>query len=56
MHVPAVHDAQQRVTRAPLGVSRLPTLLIVDANGMVRHRIDEPTERDYDRLAELTKL
>jgi hypothetical protein len=56
LHVPAVHDAGQSVTRAPLAVSRLPTLLIVDADGMVRRRIDEPTERDYDRLADLTKF
>lgn len=56
LHVPAVHDAQQSVTRAPLGVSQLPTLLIVDADGMVRRRIDEPSERDYDRLDELTKF
>lgn len=56
LHVPAAHDATQSVTRAPLGISRLPTLLIVDTDGVVRRRIDEPTERDYDRLDELTKL
>ena len=56
LRVPAVHDATQSVTRAPLGISRLPTLLIVDREGVVRRRIDEPTERDYDRLEELTKL
>ncbi len=56
LRVPAAHDASQSVTRAPLGISRLPTLLIVDPDGVVRRRIDEPTERDYDRLEELTKL
>jgi thiol-disulfide isomerase/thioredoxin len=56
LRVPAVQDAKQSVTRAPLGISRLPTLLVVDADGIVRQRIEEPTERDYDRLDELTKL
>lgn len=56
LRVPAAHDGTQTVTRAPLGITRLPTLLIVDADGIVRRRIDEPTERDYDRLEELTKL
>jgi thiol-disulfide isomerase/thioredoxin len=56
LRVPAAHDANQSVTRAPLGITRLPTLLVVDRDGIVRRRIDEPTERDYDRLEELTKL
>lgn len=48
--VTVAQDAEQTLTRAPVGVSRLPTLLIVDANGVIRQRIEEPSERDYDHL------
>lgn len=50
--VPIVQDAEQAVTR-PLGVDRLPTVLLVDADGTVRYRIEEPSERDYDDLGAL---
>ena len=51
--VPIAHDAEQVVTRAPLHIARLPAVLIVDADGTIRHRLEEPTERDYDRLGDL---
>jgi thiol-disulfide isomerase/thioredoxin len=51
--IPVAHDAEQTLTRAPLAIARLPTVLIVDAAGTIRHRLEEPTERDYDRLDDL---
>ena len=53
--VPVAHDAEQVMTRPPLGVSRLPTILIVDKSGMIRRRLEEPSERDYDHLEELVR-
>jgi cytochrome c biogenesis protein CcmG/thiol:disulfide interchange protein DsbE len=50
---PIVHDGAQSVTRPPLTIARLPTVLVVDAAGVIRHRIEEPTERDYSSLASL---
>jgi peroxiredoxin len=51
--VPVAQDADQVMTRAPLGIARLPTVLIVDADGIIRHRLEEPSEHDYDHLEEL---
>ena len=51
--VPVAQDAKQLVTKAPLAIARLPSVLVVGPDGTIRHRLDEPTERDYDRLAEL---
>jgi cytochrome c biogenesis protein CcmG, thiol:disulfide interchange protein DsbE len=51
--VPVAHDVEQSLTHAPLSIARLPTVLIVDADGMVRHRLEEPSERDYDHLEDL---
>jgi thiol-disulfide isomerase/thioredoxin len=51
--VPVAHDADQVVTRPPLGIAQLPTVLIVDADGTIRHRLVEPSEGDYDRLGDL---
>jgi cytochrome c biogenesis protein CcmG, thiol:disulfide interchange protein DsbE len=51
--VPVAHDADQTVTAEPLRIERLPTLLVVDAEGVVRHRLVEPTDRDYDELDRL---
>ncbi|HEY5927164.1 MAG TPA: TlpA disulfide reductase family protein [Kofleriaceae bacterium] len=53
--VPVAHDAKQLVTKEPLAIARLPAVLVIDRDGMIRHRLDEPTERDYDRLPELVK-
>jgi thiol-disulfide isomerase/thioredoxin len=50
LHVPAVQDAEQRTLRPPLAITRLPTLLIVDKTGVIRHRIEEAKERDYEHL------
>jgi cytochrome c biogenesis protein CcmG, thiol:disulfide interchange protein DsbE len=50
---PIVHDGAQSVTRPPLAIARLPTVLVVDAAGVIRRRIEEPTERDYAGLAAL---
>lgn len=51
--VPVVQDAEQAMTRPPLGVARLPTVLIVDKSGIIRRRLEEPKERDYDHLEDL---
>jgi thiol-disulfide isomerase/thioredoxin len=53
VQVPVVHDAGQAVTRPPLAIGRLPTVLVVDAAGVIRHRLEEPTERDYAALGGL---
>lgn len=51
--IPVAHDGEQTLTRAPLGIAQLPTVLIVDAAGRIRHRLEEPTEQDYDRIEDL---
>jgi thiol-disulfide isomerase/thioredoxin len=51
--VVVARDDEQILTRPPLAIARLPTLLIVDSAGVIRHRIEEPSEPDYDRLDEL---
>jgi thiol-disulfide isomerase/thioredoxin len=51
--VPVVQDAEQIMTRAPLGVARLPTVLVVDKAGIIRRRLIEPKEQDYEHLEEL---
>jgi thiol-disulfide isomerase/thioredoxin len=48
--VQVVHDVDKQVTRPPIGVTSLPALLIVDGDGIIRHRIEKPTEQDYDRI------
>jgi len=53
VELPVAHDAVQSVTRAPLLVKSIPAILVVDAQGGVRHRVEEPTERDYTRLFEV---
>jgi thiol-disulfide isomerase/thioredoxin len=53
LRVPIVHDAKQSVTGAPLHIARLPTVLVVDADGRIRHRLEEPSEDDYRRLDKL---
>lgn len=53
VHVPVVQDAEQVLTRPPLGVARLPTVLIVDKAGIIRRRLQEPKETDYEHLEEL---
>jgi thiol-disulfide isomerase/thioredoxin len=51
--VPVVHDSEQALTHPPVSVAQLPTVLIVDGNGLIRHRLVEPSERDYDGLEAL---
>lgn len=51
--VTVAQDAEQVFTRPPLSVARLPTVLIVDADGVIRQRLEEPSEHDYDHLEEL---
>ena len=53
LRAPVAHDAGQTLTRPPLSIARLPTVLVVDAAGVIRHRIEEPTERDYAGLPAL---
>lgn len=43
-----VRDPTLSVRDGPLGVTKLPTLLIVDRHGMVRFRRDEMSVADYD--------
>jgi len=50
LEIPVARDDKQSLTRPPLRIARLPTVLIVDAAGTIRHRLEEPTERDYDQL------
>jgi cytochrome c biogenesis protein CcmG/thiol:disulfide interchange protein DsbE len=51
--VPVAHDAAQSVTAAPLAIARLPTVLVIEAAGVIRYRLVEPTERDYASLPDL---
>lgn len=51
--ITVAQDVEQVMTRPPLAIAQLPTVLIVDASGTIRHRIEEPTERDYDELDQL---
>lgn len=48
--VPVVHDVKQAVFEPPLSVTRVPTLLVIDANGMVRHRYEEPSAGEYQAI------
>jgi hypothetical protein len=41
------------VQGAPLAVTKLPTLIVVDRAGRLRLRRDEPTEADYGALPAL---
>lgn len=45
-----VRDRALAIGEPPLGITRLPTVLVVDAAGRVRWRKDEPTEADYAAL------
>jgi thiol-disulfide isomerase/thioredoxin len=51
--VTVAHDVDHVLTHPPVGIAALPALLIVDETGVIRQRLDKPTERDYDRLGEL---
>jgi thiol-disulfide isomerase/thioredoxin len=48
--VTIAQDVEQLLTRPPLSIAKLPTVLVVDTAGTVRRRIDEPSEADYDAL------
>ena len=47
---PIGRDRTQTVEAAPLGIHKLPTVLVVDAAGRVRLRLDEPRTSDYAAL------
>jgi thiol-disulfide isomerase/thioredoxin len=47
-----VHDRAQQVLGAPLEVTNIPTVLVIDRAGMIRHRFVEPSASDYERLDE----
>lgn len=51
--VPVAHDIDKQVTRDPIRVTALPAVLIVDGAGVIRHRLEKPSEHDYDHLEEL---
>jgi thiol-disulfide isomerase/thioredoxin len=53
--VPVIHDVDKQVTRPPVGITALPALLIVDADGIIRRRLDKPTEEDYGSLDALVE-
>jgi len=44
---PVAIDTTGALTEPPLGVARIPTVLVVDADGVVQLRLQEPTEADY---------
>ncbi len=48
--VPVVHDAAQLVFQPPLSVTLVPTLLVIDAAGVVRHRYEEPSAAEYKAI------
>jgi cytochrome c biogenesis protein CcmG, thiol:disulfide interchange protein DsbE len=48
-----VQDTEHVLTRPPLSIAQLPALLIVDADGVIRHRIEKPSEDDYDHLGDV---
>lgn len=43
-------DRTQSLTEAPMSITRVPTVLVVDRAGVVQHRLEEPDDADYDRL------
>lgn len=47
---PIARDRTQSVEAAPLGIHKLPTVLVVDAAGRIRLRLDEPRPADYAAL------
>ena len=51
--LPIALDSAQWSTKAPLEIARVPTVLVVDARGIVRLRLEEPSAEDYARV-ELT--
>lgn len=53
LSVVVARDAERALTRAPLSIAQLPALLVVDRDGVIRHRFEEAHEADYDRLDEL---
>jgi len=50
LQVTVAQDTEHALTRAPLSIAQLPALLIVDGDGVIRHRIEEAHEADYDRI------
>lgn len=52
---PVAHDVDRVLVRPPLTIAELPTLLVVDTTGVIRYRIEEPTDTDYDQLGELVR-
>ncbi len=51
--IPVAQDTEHALTRPPLNIAKLPTVLIVDAEGVIRRRIEEPGEREYDGLDDM---
>ena len=47
---PIARDRTQSVEAAPLAITKLPTVLVVDAAGRVRLRLEEPRADDYASL------
>ena len=50
---PIARDRTQSVEAAPLGIRQLPTVLVVDAAGRIRLRLEEPRESDYVALPDV---
>lgn len=62
LSVPVAHDVERVLTGEPLRVANLPAVLIVDAQGIVRHHVEEPHDSDYaeirrrvDELVQMTQ-
>lgn len=48
--MPVLHDVRQQVLAAPLLITRVPTVLVIDRGGIIRHRVEEPSSADYEQL------
>jgi thiol-disulfide isomerase/thioredoxin len=51
--VPVAQDATRMLMGEPLHIARLPSVVIVDADGMVRHRFEQLNESDYAEIERL---
>jgi thiol-disulfide isomerase/thioredoxin len=54
--VPVAHDAKQTVTGPPLRIAHLPSVLVIDRDGIIRRRLTEPSDHDYDQLGDIVAL
>lgn len=50
VRMPVLHDVRQQFLAAPLLITRVPTVLVIDRGGIIRHRFEEPSSADYAEL------